>query len=158
LTSEPRRAPLAVALAVAVLGLTAPSAESQCLLTGPPVVFDPPPGVDTSTFGSGMAPLSWSVALYKNANGRRVVTQYSYGYAVYDLAWPESPRLLTTRDIHANPNFAKHGDGQFTVNAVGSNADGSMLLVNYSDQHGTLVMPPGTGGAAPVRGVVTSAA
>ena len=120
--------------------------EAQCTLAGTPFTFDPPPGVDTLTWGVGMTPQTYTIALYKNALGRRVVTQYSYGYAIYDLATPESPVLKVPRDIHANANYIRHGDGQYTVNAVGANPDGSMLLVNYNDNHGTLVMPVGSPG------------
>ncbi|HEV8268807.1 MAG TPA: hypothetical protein VGR00_11250 [Thermoanaerobaculia bacterium] len=83
-----------------------------------------------------------SLDLYGAAGNRRVLVRENYGYSVFSLSNPAMPSYLAASDIEGQPGYEQAGDGFSTVGDVAAVGDGSRILVNYTSNHGTLLMSP----------------
>ncbi len=149
LSSRFRGLGVAVALMAGVV-LTMPlPVEAQCLVTTAPSLFDPSPAAWAARPNTNFAPLPTSIAFSEGTSGKRLVTRWNYGFAIYNAADPARPTFAFHKDMMAE-GYPKNGDGSDRTGNVSISADGKRIAVPWTDDagYGTVVEIPSGGGYA----------
>ena len=125
-------------LGLALLGAARPAA-AQCQVAVAPAVFDPSPGAWAAA-GLDMAPLPTSIAVSDGPAGRRLVTRWTYGFAVYSATDPARPGFAFLKDMLAE-GYPKEGDGSDRTGTLASSTDGTRVVLPWTDVggYGTVV-------------------
>jgi hypothetical protein len=130
--SRPKLARWALALLLPV----ARPAAADCT-SAPPHVFEPAPGAKPAKFTTGYTN---GIDLYRLSSGeRRLLVMENYGYAVFSLANPAAPAIVSYHDMSST--VPQQGDGQSIIISLGAAEDGSRALVNWKQSpYGTFLM------------------